>query len=112
MDFIAKAKFLKFSPHKLRLVVDVVRGKKVDYALNWLASYRVCRAEPIRKVIESAVANAKNNANVDLKTLFIKEIKVDGGPVFRYFKPGAMGRANPQKKRLSHISVTLESRQV
>lgn len=112
MDFIAKAKFVKFSPHKLRLVIDVVRGKKVDYALNWLTTYRVCRAEPIKKVIESAVANARHNGNVDEKTLFIKEIKVDGGPVFKYFKPGAMGRANPQRKRLSHISVTLESRQV
>jgi large subunit ribosomal protein L22 len=68
----------------------------------------VQRVMPLKKVIESAVANAKNGKNIEATELLIKDIRVDQGPIFRYFKPGAMGRANPQRKRLSHISVVLE----
>lgn len=110
MQFIAKAKYVWYSPYKLRPIVDVVRGKDVLYALNWLSTYRNQRIVPVKKVIESAAANAKNNGNIDVELLKIKEIKVDQGPIHRYFKPAAMGRAAPQRKRLCHISVILESR--
>jgi len=108
MQFGAKAKYIRYSPYKLRSLVDVLRGKNAQQALNWLSSFSSQRVRPIKKVIESAVANAKNLNNIEAQDLFIKLIFVDQGPVFRFFDPGAMGRANPRKKRLSHISVTLE----
>jgi large subunit ribosomal protein L22 len=108
MRFMAKARFIRYSPYKLRPLADVIRGKNVRYALDWLTTVPVQRVMPLKKVIESAVANAKNGKNIEATELLIKDIRVDQGPIFRYFKPGAMGRANPQRKRLSHISVVLE----
>ncbi len=110
MQFVAKAKRLPFSPYKLRPLADVVRGKDVDYALGWLATHQTKRVVPLKKLIESAAANAKNLQSVESDDLRIKEIKVDEGKVFRYFKPGAMGRAASQKRRFSHISVVLEQK--
>lgn len=111
MNFSAKVRYLRYSPYKLRPIADVLRGKNVDYAINWLTTYKTQRALPMKKVIESAAANAKfQQTNLELQDLFIKEILVDQGPAYKYFKPGAMGRANPYKKRSSHISVVLESK--
>ncbi len=106
-QFTAHARYVWYSPYKLRLLADIVRGKDVTYALQWLTTYRTRRAEPIKKTIESAVANAKNLSNVDASTLTVKEIRIDQGPTHRYFKPSAMGRSMPLRKRLSHISVIL-----
>jgi large subunit ribosomal protein L22 len=112
MQFTAKARYIHFSPYKLRPIVDVVRGKDAQYALHWLATCAVRRVEPITKMIESAVANAKHSsAALDANNLTIKDIRVDQGPILRYFKPGAMGRANIQRKRFSHMSVILEAKQ-
>lgn len=108
MHFIAKASHIRFSPYKIRPLVDVVRGKKVDYAIHWLATTALKRTNPVKKLIESAAANAKQLQNFSVDQLRIKEIRVDEGPTVRYFKPGAMGRANVQKRRFSHISVVLE----
>ena len=108
MQFGAKAKYIRYSPYKLRPLADVLRGKNVRYALNWLTTCPLQKVRPIKKLIESAAANAKSLQNVDANALTIKTICVDQGPSYRYFKPGAMGRANPCKKRLSHISVVLE----
>lgn len=110
MQFVAKAKYIKYSPYKLRPLVDVIRGKNVAYALNWLTTYGTKRSTPIKKVLESAIANAKNLNQVDAKELAVKEIRVDQGPIRKYFKPGAMGRASVQRKRQSHISIILESK--
>ena len=108
MQFTAKAKYVWYSPYKLRPIVAVVRGKSVDYALSWLTTYKSKRMIPIKKVIESAVANAVNNGKVESHRLKIKEFRVDQGPINKYFKPSAMGRAAPQRKRLCHLSVILE----
>ena len=110
MQFVAKAKHVPFSPYKLRALADVVRGKDVGYALGWLSTYRVGRVVPIKKVIKSAVANAKDLKGIDYSDLFLKEIRIDEGRTFRYFKPGAMGRAAAQRRRFSHISVVLEQK--
>ena len=109
MQFEAKARYVRVSPYKLRPLVDVVRGKGVVYALNWLATVPVQRTVPVKKIIESAASNARSLQNVDPSQLRIKEIFVDEGPMFRYFKPGAMGRANIYRKRLCHIKVVLET---
>lgn len=108
MQFNAKAQNVRFSPFKLRPLADVIRGKSVRYALNWLATSSLKRAVPIEKVVASAAANAKHKSSVELDQLMIKEIRVDQGPTQKYFKPGAMGRSNVYKKRFSHVSVILE----
>jgi len=108
MQFEAKSRYVKYSPYKLRPLVDVVRGKNVAYALNWLKVYRNQRSSPVKKVIESAAANARYLQEYDPQDLRIAEIKVDQGPARKYFKPAAMGRAMIQRKRMSHISVILK----
>lgn len=109
-QFIALARYVHYSPYKLRPIADVVRGKDVMYALNWLATYKSQRSVPIMKLLESAVANAKNKSNVESASLRVKEIRVDGGPIHRYFKPGAQGRASIQRRRLCHAKIVLETK--
>lgn len=109
MEFTAKALGIQISPLKLRLLVNQVRGKKALYALEWLKTCAMRRAEPVYKVIASAVANAKQLKNIDVSQLVVEEIRVDQGPVYKYFKPGAMGRANAQRRKSSHIKVIVKS---
>ena len=110
MQFYAKAKYIRFSPYKLRPLVDVIRGKDVFSSMQWLATYKVKRVVPIKKVLESAVANAKSVGNVEKEDLIIKEIKIDQGPTFKYSKPSARGMSSVLRKRFSHISVVLENK--
>jgi large subunit ribosomal protein L22 len=107
-QFRAHAKYIRYSPYKLRPIADVIRNKSVVYALNWLNTYRTQRATPIKKALESAVANARQSKS-DVSALTIKEIRIDQGPIQKYFKPGAMGRAMVQRKRMSHISIILQN---
>jgi len=110
MQFIAKAKYIHYSPYKLRPLVDVIRGKDARYALDWLATYSSRRVSPVYKVLKSAVSNAKSLQNLPAEELMIKDFRVDQGPIFKYFKPGAMGRATILRKRFSHLSIILESK--
>jgi large subunit ribosomal protein L22 len=109
MQFIAKARYVWYSPYKLRPLADVIRNKDVEYALSWLTTYRTKRSKPIKKALESAVANAQHTKQIQPGSLRIKDIRVDQGPMHRYVKPGAMGRAMVHRKRLCHISVILET---
>lgn len=109
MRCTAKARYIRYSPYKLRPLADVVRGKDVDYALGWLATEANQRAIPLRKVIESAVANIKQREE-NTESLFVSDIRVDQGPIHRYYKPGAMGRSRVLRKRLCHVSVTLQQK--
>ncbi len=112
MQFVAKARFIRYSPYKLRPIIDVIRGKDAHYALQWLSTYASRRVSPIQKVLQSAVANARyKTATLDARTLLVKDIRIDQGPIIRYSKPGSHGRANLQRKRLSHISVVLEAKE-
>lgn len=112
MQFEAKARYVWYSPYKLRPLADVVRGKSARFALDWLTTYQTKRALPLKKLIASAIANAQNLQNVPAESLTVHEIRVDQGPMHRYFKPGAMGRAMIQRKRLCHIHVVLKSQEV
>jgi large subunit ribosomal protein L22 len=108
----AKSRYIRISPYKLRPFADVIRGYSVDKALAWLKTCGIKRARPIAKTLHSAYANAKN-LHPDIESMdkvFIKEIRIDQGPIIKYFKPGAMGRASMQRKRLSHIEITLDQR--
>jgi large subunit ribosomal protein L22 len=109
MRFVAKARYIRCSPYKLRPLAAAICGKGAVYALGMLKTAAMRRAVPVLKVLESAVANAKDRGNLEAAQLRVKEVRVDQGPMFRYFKPGAMGRSMMQKKRLCHLSVVLES---
>ena len=108
MEVKAVAKYIRMSPQKVRLVVDLVRGKKVEEAKQILRFARKYAADPVSKVLLSAVANAKQNPNIDENILFVKEIFVDQGPSLKRWRARAQGRAASIKKRMSHITVVLD----
>jgi small subunit ribosomal protein S3 len=105
----AKLRYLRVAPRKTRLVADLVRGKNVADAINILTFTRRSASEPVRKLIESAIANAEAaEANID--RLFVETIFVDEGPTLRRFRPRAMGRATRINKRTSHVTCVLAER--
>jgi len=108
MEARAVAKYLRVSPQKARLVADVVRGKPVGAALQTLGVMPKKSARMIRKVLESALANADQNPNIDVDILYVKKVCVDQGPQLKRFHPRAMGRAYGIKHRLAHITVVLD----
>jgi large subunit ribosomal protein L22 len=107
MEVKAYAKSLRMSPRKVRLVVDLIRGKKVASALAQLQFSPRAATLPISKLVKSAVANAKHNYDLVEDNLFIKSIFVDGGATLKRSMPRAQGRATPIRKRTSHITVVL-----
>ena len=107
MESRATAKYLRISPQKVRLVVDLIRGKKVSDAQTILLYTRKYAASLVRKVLNSAIANAKQNVSMDENILFVKEIYVDQGPSLKRWRARAQGRAASIKKRMSHITVVL-----
>ena len=107
MEVKAKAKFIRMSPRKVRLVADLVRGAEVNKAINQLRFANKLAAQPIIKLINSAIANAANNFELDKNNLFIKEIRIDEGTKLKRWMPKARGRATPILKRTSHINIIL-----
>jgi large subunit ribosomal protein L22 len=108
MEIRAAARFVRISPQKVRLVMDEVRGKKVEEALNMLAFAPQKGARILKKLLDSAVANAEQNADVDVDNLFIKRVYADEGPTLKRFRPRAQGRAARIRKRSSHLTVVLD----
>jgi len=108
MESKAVAKYIRLSPQKVRLVVDLIRGKKVEEARSILLYARKYAAGVVSKVLKSAVANAKQNPNIDESVLYVKEIFVDQGPSLKRWRARAQGRAASIKKRMSHITVILD----
>ncbi|MBX4187459.1 MAG: 50S ribosomal protein L22 [Candidatus Doudnabacteria bacterium] len=106
----AFARYIHVSPRKLRLVADLVRQQSVATALEQLRFFSKNAALPLAKAINSAVANAVHNFNLNKDDLFVKAITIDGGPVYKGYAPRAQGRAFVVRKRTSHINVVLESR--
>jgi large subunit ribosomal protein L22 len=111
MQVRAKANRLHISPQKARLVVDQIRGKSVSDALDILNFNNQKGAELVRKVLESAIANAENNEGADIDELKICEIFVDAGLTMKRIRPRAKGRADRILKRSSHITVTVTDEQ-
>lgn len=109
----AKLKHLRIAPRKVRIVADLVRGKQVEDALNILAFTPKKAAEPIAKLIKSAVSNAEQipEAQINVDRLFISHLTVDGGAVFKRFLPRAHGRATKLLKRTSHINIQLDMKE-
>ncbi len=108
MEAKATAKFRRISPQKARLVADLIRNKPVGEALQIVTFSPKKGARLIKKVLESAVANATENMNLDADSLYVKTVYVDQGPVLKRWRPRAMGRAYGIKHRLSHITVVLD----
>lgn len=107
MEIIAKVKNAHISPQKARLVADLIRGKKVDYAIETLSFNNKKASSIMLKVLESAIANAENNQNADIDNLMVSEISVNDGQRLKRTQPRARGRANRIIKRMSHIILTL-----
>jgi large subunit ribosomal protein L22 len=95
------------SPRKVRLVVDLIRGKRVEEALNLLTFSQKAAARPLVKLLRSAVANADDRGGHDLDKLVVKTAFVDEGPTWRRWLPRAMGRATRIRKRTSHVTLIL-----
>ncbi|MGH2776875.1 MAG: 50S ribosomal protein L22 [Actinomycetota bacterium] len=106
-EAIATARFIRMSPSKARQVVDLIRGRHVDEARQMLAFTQRGATLPVRKVLESAIANAEHNRSLAADELFIARAWVDEGPTLRRFRPRAMGRATRINKRTCHISVVV-----
>jgi large subunit ribosomal protein L22 len=108
MEVKAVARYVRIPPQKVRLIMDEVRGKKVEEAIRMLTFSPQKGAHLLRKLINSAVANAEANKELDVDTLFIKKIFADQGPMMKRFLPRAMGRATRIRKRMSHLTVILD----
>ena len=108
METVAKLMHARISPQKARLVADQVRGMGVDQAINLLSFSTKKGADIIKKVLESAIANAEHNDGADIDELIISTIHVDEGPLFKRFRARAKGRGNRILKRTSHITLAVE----
>lgn len=109
MEVRAISKYVRMSPRKVKLVIDLVRGKGVDEALTVLRFSPKAAARPVAKVIRSAMANAEENYGLAPSELYIAQIRADKGPTLKRGRPGPRGRFKPLLKRSTHISVVLET---
>jgi large subunit ribosomal protein L22 len=103
-------RFVRVAPRKARMVVDLIRGQQVAEALNILKFTPRSASRVVEKVLKSAVANAENLEIGDPDDLWVSRVHVDGGPILKRFNARSMGRANPIKKRTSHITVVVAPR--
>ena len=113
MEASSKLKYVRQSPFKVRFVADMIRGKNVADAINILSTTNKKASKFLLKLLDSAVANINyidDNSNFDTSDLYIKAIFVDGGPMLKRFRPAAMGRATPIRKRMSHITITIKNK--
>jgi large subunit ribosomal protein L22 len=108
MEARAITKFIRISPRKVRLVVDQIRGKGVEEALNILKFVPKRSAGIVAKTLRTAIANAENTQSVDVDRLYVKQVKVDEGGMWKRFTPRAQGRATKIRKRLSHVTVIVD----
>jgi large subunit ribosomal protein L22 len=110
MKVRAQAKYIRQAPNKVRIVLDVVRGLPVGEAEQVLRHINRRAAEPIAKVLKSAVANAEHNHSLDADDLYVAEAFADEGPTLKRFRPRARGRATRIRKRTSHITIVVADR--
>ncbi|MEZ8931946.1 MULTISPECIES: 50S ribosomal protein L22 [unclassified Vibrio] len=110
MEALAKHNFARISPQKARLVADQIRGKSVGQALEILTFSNKKAAVLVKKVLESAIANAEHNEGADIDDLNVAKIFVDEGPIMKRIMPRAKGRADRILKRSSHITIVVADR--
>ena len=110
MEARAQARHVRVTPMKARRVINLIRGLQASEAQAILHFAPQAATEPVGKVLDSAIANATNNFNLDPTTLYVSEAYVDEGSTLKRFRPRAQGRAYRIRKRTSHITVIVESR--
>jgi len=115
MEFRAEARFMRVSPQKARLVLDLIKGRRVEDALNTLAFTKKRVAPTIEKLVRSAVENAnylstEKNIDVDLDNLYVKQAVANDGPRMKRIRPAPMGRAYRYVRRIAHIQIALAER--
>jgi large subunit ribosomal protein L22 len=109
-EITAHLNYLRISPRKVRLVSDLIKGQKIKDAQNILHSVVKRSASPIFKLLNSAIANAKHNFQIDKDSLFVKNVLVNKGPTLKRSLPRARGTATPINKRSSHITIILNTK--
>lgn len=108
MQATAKVTYVRISPRKVQIVLDLIRNQPADKAMAILRHTPKAACEPLIKLLKSAMANAENNKNMDVSRLYVAECNVGPGPILKRIRPRAQGRANRINKRTSHISITLK----
>ena len=106
----ATAKYIRISPRKVKIVVDLIRGKQVDQALAILAYTPKSAAPVVEKLLNSAIANAENNLEMDSEGLYVAEVYANQGPTLKRYWARSHGRADMLKKRTSHITIVLDEK--
>lgn len=104
----AQLRYLRMSPRKVRVTAGLMKGKSAKNAETQLKFLRKNASLPLRKLLQSAMANAKHNFNIDPEQLVVKSVRVDQGPTLKRSMPRARGMASPIHKRMSHITLVLE----
>ena len=110
MEAKAVVRHVGMSPRKMRIIADMVRGKRVEEAMAMLKLMPKKGAVIIRKLLISAVANAEQKGEVDVDQLLIRDCNVDNGPILKRWMPRSMGRANRIQRRTSHVTVTVQEK--
>ena len=108
MEARAKATFVRITPRKVKIVLDLIRNKPVDEAQAIVKFTPKSACEPVGKLLASAIANAENNFNMDKSNLYVAEAMVCPGPIMKRIRPRAQGRAYRIEKRSSHITLVLK----
>lgn len=110
MEAKARLKYARISPRKVKIVLDLIRGKDVAQAMAILKNTPKSASEYLTKLLRSAVANAENNFNMDASKLYVSECFVCPGPILKRIMPRAQGRAFRILKRTSHVTITVKER--
>lgn len=110
MQAKAIARTVRIAPRKVRLVVDLIRGKQVGEAIAILRLTPRSASPVVEKLLKSAIANAEHNYDMDINNLVVSEVFVDEGPTMKRFRPRAQGRASQINKRTSHITLVVKEK--
>lgn len=111
MEARAKLSYARISSRKVKIVIDLIRNKSVSTAMGILKNTPKAASEILIKLLESAIANAENNNNMDVNNLYIAEIYANQGPTLKRIRPRAQGRAFRIRKRTSHITIVLKEKE-
>jgi len=110
MEAKAHARSVRISARKVKLVIDLIRGKQVGEAIAILRHTPKSASPVVEKLLNSAIANAEHNYSMDVNSLYVSEVFVNQGPTMKRFRPRAMGRASRINKRTSHISLVVSEK--
>jgi len=108
MEVLARTKMMRISPRKVRIIGDAIKKKNVNVAMGILTYMPQKASFILKKLLDSAIANAKQKKYIDIDNLYVKNVIVDGGPTLKRFLPRAMGRGTRIRKRTSHITLILD----